>query len=66
MLNLLQTSHALYVLHLLLLIPYVDIYADFCFLPILTSRFPTTQDTAKSTSTPPKIVRGFMKRAEDG
>jgi hypothetical protein len=41
-------------------------YVAFCFLPMLTSRLPSTQLTAKTARMPAKKTKGFLKRAENG
>ena len=42
------------------------IYADFCFLPMLTSKLPIIQLTTKMQVMPAKIVSGFLSRAVAG
>jgi len=41
-------------------------YVLFCFRPILTSKFPTTQLTANTASSPPKMTSGLRNRAANG
>ena len=49
------------------MIIYRNFYYDvFCFFPMLTSRLPNTQLTAKTKRSPAKNVSGFLKRAAKG